>query len=155
MGPAVSQRRDELRAADVDRTFVAELLKGAVDEGRLTLNEYDERLQRTYQARTYADLDQVIADLPRPSRRTAVTPAAATTPVPKPSGTRVPVDQASAGLSRAWHVWTVVVAVNTVIWVMVMVGNMHWVYPWPVWVAGPWGAVLLVSTVFGRRHGRR
>ena len=70
----MSQRRDHLRAADVDRSYVAEILKRAVDEGRLNLSEYDERLQNTYAARTYGDLDKVILDLPRPSRRSAILP---------------------------------------------------------------------------------
>ena len=58
----MSQRRDHLRAADVDRSYVADILKKAVDEGRLSLSEYDERLQQTYTARTYGDLDKVILD---------------------------------------------------------------------------------------------
>jgi hypothetical protein len=29
------------------------------------------------------------------------------------------------------------------------------IYFWPMWVAGPWGAVLLATTLFGRgEHGR-
>jgi len=70
----MSQRRDHLRAADVDRSYVAEILKKAVDEGRLSLHEYDDRLQKTYTARTYGDLDKIILDLPRPSRRTGMQP---------------------------------------------------------------------------------
>src|SRR6266545_4498767 len=64
---AVADQREELRAADVDREFVAARLKNALDEGRLSLSEYDERLQETYAAKTYGDLDRVMADLPRPA----------------------------------------------------------------------------------------
>jgi hypothetical protein len=32
---------------------------------------------------------------------------------------------------------------------------MGWVYPWWVWVAGPWGAVLLARWVTGRVEGVR
>ena len=46
--------RDEMRAADADRQAVADNLKSALDEGRLDLHEYDERLQRAYAAKTYA-----------------------------------------------------------------------------------------------------
>ena len=42
--------RDEMRAGDADRQAVADRLKTALDEGRLDLNEYDERLQKTYAA---------------------------------------------------------------------------------------------------------
>jgi Domain of unknown function (DUF1707) len=57
-------RREDLRAADADRAFVAERLKAAFDEGRLSMSDYDERLQFAYKATTYGDLDRVLADLP-------------------------------------------------------------------------------------------
>jgi hypothetical protein len=63
----------ELRAADVDRQTVADRLRVALDEGRLDLAEFDARLQRAYAARTYTQLNQLLADLPpQPS----TTPAA-------------------------------------------------------------------------------
>jgi hypothetical protein len=48
------------------------------------------------------------------------------------------------------------VAVNLVIWFIVSVGAHHLIYLWPVWVAGPWGAILLaVSVGVGQiRRGR-
>jgi hypothetical protein len=54
----------ELRAGDADRERVAERLRTALDEGRLNLHEYDERLRDAYGAKTYADLDKLLADLP-------------------------------------------------------------------------------------------
>ncbi|MFD0817862.1 DUF1707 domain-containing protein, partial [Micromonospora zhanjiangensis] len=56
--------RGEMRAGDADREKVAEQLRTALGEGRLDLPEYDERLQRAYAARTYADLDGLLDDLP-------------------------------------------------------------------------------------------
>lgn len=151
----MSERRDELRAADVDRTFVADLLKRAVDEGRLSLGEFDERLQRTYQARTYGDLDAVIADLPRPSRRTAITPATGVAPVaPAVAGGWEPKRGSRSGafLSAAWRAWAVAVSVNIAIWLIVCVTTQEFIYFWPIWVAGPWGAALLAGTMFRRDH---
>lgn len=153
----MSQRRDQLRAADIDRAFVADILKKAVDEGRLTLSEFDERLQRTYEARTYGDLDQVIGDLPRPSRRGAVMPATPQ-PVSGPASggwSPKPERRDPNWLVHAWAAWALAVAVNTVIWLIVCVTTGDLIYPWPLWVAGPWGAVLVVSTIFGRRQGGR
>jgi hypothetical protein len=40
------------------------------------------------------------------------------------------------------------VSINLAIWLLVSVSNGNPVYFWPMWVAGPWGAVLLVGTVF-------
>lgn len=53
-----------LRVSDADRERVADLLRAAFVEGRLTQDELDERLGQTYSARTYADLASITADLP-------------------------------------------------------------------------------------------
>ncbi|HVL83272.1 MAG TPA: DUF1707 domain-containing protein [Pseudonocardia sp.] len=55
----------ELRAADSDRERVVERLRRAVGEGRLTIDEFEERAAAAYAARTYGELDILIADLPR------------------------------------------------------------------------------------------
>ncbi len=151
----MSTRRDHLRAADVDRSYVAEILKKAVDEGRLSLHEYDERLQKTYTARTYGDLDKIILDLPRPSRRTGMQPYRPGPPVsgagwaPPPMRQQEQKDSAD-WLRRLWMAWAIAVSVNVVVWVLACFTAAEFIYPWPVWVAGPFGAVLLVTTVMGR-----
>ena len=53
-----------LRAADVDRDRVAQRLGQAYAEGRLDGEEYQERLDAAYRARTHADLEPLVADLP-------------------------------------------------------------------------------------------
>jgi hypothetical protein len=53
-----------MRAADADRGRVVGLLNRAYAEGRLSKDEYDARLDSALSARTYADLDQVVTDLP-------------------------------------------------------------------------------------------
>jgi hypothetical protein len=65
---------DQLRAADTDRDAVAERLATALSQGRLQVDEYHQRLEHAYAARTYADLDRLVADLPVPSRPGAVSP---------------------------------------------------------------------------------
>ena len=54
----------QLRVSDQDRHKVAEVLREAAGEGRIDLDELDERLEATYAARTYADLVPITADLP-------------------------------------------------------------------------------------------
>ena len=73
--------RDGMRAADSDRAAVADRLRVALDEGRLDLHEYDERLQRAYAARTYGDLEVLLTDLPpvTPAQRSGLAPAAGPT----------------------------------------------------------------------------
>jgi hypothetical protein len=52
-----------LRIGHRERDAVAEVLKEAAGDGRLSLDELDERLEAALQARTYADLDPLVADL--------------------------------------------------------------------------------------------
>ena len=54
----------QMRISDADRHQVAEILREAAGEGRLDLDELDERLEATYAARTYADLVPITHDLP-------------------------------------------------------------------------------------------
>ncbi|MQA06386.1 MAG: DUF1707 domain-containing protein [Streptosporangiales bacterium] len=56
--------RPELRASDEDRERVAERLREAAGDGRLTLAELEERLDLAYQARTYGELTPLTVDLP-------------------------------------------------------------------------------------------
>ncbi len=74
---AAAGERGKMRAADADRDRVVEVLNTAYSEGRLSKDEYDGRLGNALSARTYADLDQLVTDLPA-ARATAVTPVART-----------------------------------------------------------------------------
>ncbi len=56
-----------MRASDADREHVADRLRRAAAEGRLLTEELEERLGRVFAARTYGDLDVLVADLPRAS----------------------------------------------------------------------------------------
>jgi hypothetical protein len=58
-------RRSHLRASDADREYVAEQLRNAAAEGRLLAEELEHRLGAALSARTYGELDAVVADLPR------------------------------------------------------------------------------------------
>lgn len=53
-----------LRVSDADRERVADILREAAGEGRLTLDELDQRLDQAYAAKTYAELEIVTRDLP-------------------------------------------------------------------------------------------
>ncbi|HEX5996641.1 MAG TPA: DUF1707 domain-containing protein [Jiangellales bacterium] len=74
-----AQHERTMRASDADRDRVAEVLRAAAADGRLSLDELDERLERLYAAKTYGELEPVVEDLPRlpDIRRTGLSPAAA------------------------------------------------------------------------------
>ncbi|MBV2357678.1 DUF1707 domain-containing protein [Streptomyces sp. J2-1] len=64
----------ELRASDADRDGVADILREAVAEGRLTADEHAERVEGVLHAKTVGELDVFVRDLPAAHRRSA-TPA--------------------------------------------------------------------------------
>ena len=70
--------RGKMRAADADRDRVMGLLNTAYTEGRVSKDEYDARLDCAWSARTYADLDQAVTDLPA-AQATGPSPVATTT----------------------------------------------------------------------------
>jgi len=61
--PAVPDPR-HLRASDADRERIANVLREAAGDGRLTMAELDERLDAVYAAKTYAELEPITHDLP-------------------------------------------------------------------------------------------
>jgi hypothetical protein len=70
------QRRYEprLRAGDRDRDAIADLLREQHLAGRLETDEFQERLDRCYAAKTFAELDELVADLPREAPTRPVQP---------------------------------------------------------------------------------
>jgi hypothetical protein len=137
--------REEMRAGDADRQAVADRLKAALDEGRLDLNEYDERLQKTYGAKTYADLDGLLDDLPgvvppQRAQMAAYQPPQPATPVASEPGSR--------NLLSWIGPYGGVVVVCILIWAISSASSGHLTYFWPVWTLIP-----LVLGVFGRAMG--
>jgi Domain of unknown function (DUF1707) len=61
---AEGRGRGGLRASDADREQVIGTLKAAFVQGRLTEDEFAARVDRVYASRTYAELAEVIADIP-------------------------------------------------------------------------------------------
>ncbi|MFF9779037.1 DUF1707 domain-containing protein [Streptomyces sp. NPDC013978] len=81
----------DLRASDADRERVSEQLRDALAEGRLDMEEFEERLDATYKARTYGELAPITRDLPGAG---AVAPPAVVPP-PSVSLVKGPAEDAS------------------------------------------------------------
>jgi hypothetical protein len=137
--------RDRMRAADADRERVAEQLRAAHADGRLDLTEYDERIQQAWAARTYGELEGLTADLP-PGHAPA---APDTRPELRQSCRRQGPGHATV------TAWAGASLINLMIWAVVCLSTMSWIYPWWIWVAGPWGAVLLARRIGERATARR
>lgn len=125
----------DVRIGDAERERAAARLADEVGTGRLTLAEYEQRVDRAYAARTAADLAAVTADLPSAAPRPAQSSV--------PTARRLPVD-------AAWAPWVATSVICLVVWAATSLGAGHALYFWPMWVAGPWGAVLLLGSVTGR-----
>jgi hypothetical protein len=141
--------RQKMRASDADRQEVIDRLRTALDEGRLKMEEYIDRVGHASEAVTYGDLAPLYADLPQSG---AVARPGSRPPAPAaPPQTPIPVRTSRRGmptpLKVLWTIWGAAVAVNVVIWFIVSVSAHHLIYLWPVWVAGPWGAILLAVSV--------
>ena len=106
--PRPIQQDRSLRVSDRERDEVTTQLRDHAAEGRLTPEELDERVERALAARTGADLDALLADLPR--RRTVV-------------------ERREGVLGLTGLVAIAVLLVS--IWLVTGAG-----YFWPVWVIG-------------------
>jgi hypothetical protein len=93
---------DPIRASDSDREVVVAALREAYTAGRLTLDEFDERMTAAYASKTWGDLRLLTVDLPSqpilggdvPHRLSAgliEPPAALKLPAHPPLGTEAPV----------------------------------------------------------------
>jgi hypothetical protein len=131
---------ETMRAADSDRHQVAEQLKAALDEGRLSLAEYDDRVRDAYAARTYAELLVLVDDLPRAGMSAADVNAQRAAEL-KREARRMPM-----ALMVLWTIWGAVTAVNVMVWFIVAATTGFDLYLWPVWLLVP-GAALAAVTV--------
>jgi Domain of unknown function (DUF1707) len=145
----------QMRAADADRNAVVRRLGEHMAAGRLTVAEYEDRVARTYAAKTYGELGELTRDLPSGRGSTAhATPA--TGPRPVAGGYCGPWGGSWAGShwrQVAWGSWSSTALIVTTIWLITSLSSGALLYFWPIWVIGPWGAVLLAQTLGG--GGRR
>jgi hypothetical protein len=139
--------REDMRAGDGDRQAVADQLKAALDEGRLDLSEYDERLKKTYGAKTYGDLHGLLDDLPGTVPPAQSQVQSYQSPTPPPAG--APQDRSGARQMATWvGPYAGLIVVCTIIWAITSASAGHLTYYWPVWMLIP-----LVFGVLGQLGG--
>jgi hypothetical protein len=127
------ERRDpDLRVSQAERDEVVTVLAGHFADGRLTVEEYEERVETALAARTGRDLEPLLEDLPAPDPRPVPT---RTHRRPEPTSMRHPVIPAR------------LLAVAAVVVLAIATG------PWALWLL--WPALLFTGGCgFGRHHGR-
>ena len=139
----------QLRASDEDRDRTAALLREHHAVGRLTADEFSERLDKVFAAKTIGDLEVLLHDLPAIDLYRL--PGARLTRQPRPAQVTARRRGEPPGWGVAWgSVWLLVTLTLTVIWVL---SGHH--YFWPGWVIAPWGALLVGRYwAVGRGRGR-
>ena len=149
-----------IRASDADRDRTAALLREHHAAGRLTAEEFNERLDKAYAAKTLGDLDQLLSDLPGidlyqlPDRSVERR---------GPTNFGLPwlLAPRGGGVSPAWRTaWGSLAAVGLVAFLVWLTSG----HPglWFLWVAGVCGLFLCGRWASGgtphrrgRRHDRR
>ena len=105
--------QQKMRASDRDRQQVVERLRSALEDGRLTMEEYVNRMEVAYQAPTYGDLAPLCADLPASNPVTGGPPRSAAAMAPAAVVSRAGY---LAGLPTVlkvlWTTWLIAVSVN-------------------------------------------
>jgi Domain of unknown function (DUF1707) len=134
-----------IRASDEDRSQAAAALGEHYAAGRLTLEEFQERLDKVYAVRTLGELNHLMADLPGtdlsrlPQRRA-------------PGPVQVPAGGSALAWRAVWRFWLAISAVAFVIWLLSGASG----GPWFLWVAVPLVLVMLRRwNAGGPRHDGR
>lgn len=145
-----------LRASDADRDRVAQLLREHHAVGRLDAEEFNERLDQVLTAKTMGELEALTADLPGidlyplpTARMPRPGPGSGAIDLAARGGVAAQHGRFSPAWRAAWGSWFSTGLICVVVWVATGAG-----YFWPVWVIGPWGAVLFGAWVFGDQPGR-
>jgi Domain of unknown function (DUF1707) len=141
----------QMRASDQDRDRVAAMLREHHAAGRLTVDEFQERLDGTYAAKTLGELDGLQADLPGIDLYRL--PEATMRQPQQPQGPALAAQHGrlSPAWRAAWGSWSSVSMVLFAIWLITVLssGGHSLNGLWFLWVAGPWGALLLGRWMFG------
>lgn len=142
-----------IRASDAERDAVAERLRVAYAEGRLTADEFGDRLDRVLGARSRGELAVFTADLPLPPAR----PRAPAVPAVRTGSGAHPAAPGSAGeapLRQQWAGWAGVNAMCLAAWVVTCVASGSLLFFWPIFVLAPWGIGMAGRTTAARRDER-
>lgn len=123
-----------IRASDADRERVVEILRQHTAEGRITPDEFEERMTAAYAAKTVGALAELTTDLPvdlaaHARRQAEIARQAAHTGLPKKAR------QDIAGLAS-------LAVVLTTVWVITGAG-----YFWPIWPLGIIAAITVARMI--------
>lgn len=126
-------KRLDLRVSNDEREVVVDTLGLAMSEGRLTLVEYEQRLDAVWASTTRGDLAEVVRDLPAAEESTAADVTHTR------SEWREYLDE--------WRWWLGGAVVMNGIWAVQWISDGEPNSYWPLWPLGIWG-IILIAMVF-------
>ncbi len=138
-----------IRASDADRDRVTALLREHHAAGRLTAEEFHERMEQALDAKTLGELDELLADLPAIDLYQLPDASLRRAP-PRPGQSLLPADRRGSGEPAkfapgtvAMGAWAVVTSALIAIWaVAAVIGGGPW-FPWWAVIAIPWIWVII------------
>lgn len=147
---------DDLKPSDADRERVVRDLTRHCGDGRLTLDELEDRVAEAYAASTLAQLQHAARELPSSSpARITSGPPVRVKPSDAPVRAQDDDEKRRAGeVALRIHliVYLSVIALLTAIWFL----TMPFGYYWPIWTAMPWGMAVAIHAGVHKAvwHGR-
>jgi hypothetical protein len=167
--------RDNLRASDADRERIVESLRRHTADGRLTMDEFEQRMAAAYAARTFGDLAVLTTDLPvdlgaRDSRMSAA--PADGIPFGFARSTDWQAQRAvlrasyrssrlarrgtlrTVGIVAVWASWASMAVMLSGIWLISGIAGGRFSDFWPIWPIGISGLVLLARAIRGHDRGQ-
>jgi Domain of unknown function (DUF1707) len=137
-----------IRASDADRDRVASMLREHHAAGRLTAEEFHERMDRALEAKTLGELDELMTDLPAIDLYQLPDASLRRGPT-RPGHSLLPADRGDANPAKftpgtaAMGAWAVVTSSMVAVWaVAAVVGSGTW-FPWWALIALPWIWVII------------
>jgi DUF1707 SHOCT-like domain len=150
----------KIRASDADRERAVALLREHHAAGRLTVEEFNERMDKAYAAKTLGEIDELMADLPAidlyrlpdaslpPHYRRQIPGHGSYFQAAGGAALAHRHPRFSPAWTAAWGSWFSITLLCFVVWALSGAG-----YLWPLWVAGPWGAIMLGRWISGTHPG--
>ncbi len=120
------------RIGDAERDRAADYLREHMSVGRLTQEEFDERVTAALQARTAADLEPLFDDLPapKPGQEVAVAGSAPWPVYQPPAGQAAAPPPAALAMpsGASSNMWSMIAGISWVLWVIP-----NFVFGWHLW----------------------
>lgn len=142
-----ARRRASVRAGDADRERTVQQLQQHLADGRLDYEEFDERVDEAYAARTMDDLAHALRELPRIPAQPRPSPSPVVAPRPGTPAVRGKRVALAANATAYAVVNTMLIA----IWLVNAVGEGEWFF-WPAFPLLFWGLGIVAQAVDLRRN---